>query len=93
MKTVDITFKNRPNDDGTLTTLTVKGCLVAQRGSPAASRPEIIIHLPKTFTDTVRGAWVEWDGGRYHVTGLTVRGVEKDVPTAWNRYVIAERIY
>ncbi len=93
MKTADITFKNRPNDDGTLTTLTVKGCLVAQSGSPSASRPEIIIHLPKTFTDTVKGAWVDWDGGHYHVTGLTVRGVEKDVPTAWNRYVIAERIY
>ena len=66
MKTVDITFKNRPNEDGTLTTLTVKGCLVAQSGSPSASRPEIIIHLPKTFTDTVKGAWVTWDGGNYH---------------------------
>ena len=93
MKTVDVIFKNRPNPDGTLSTFTVKGCLVAQSGSPAATRPEIIIHLPKTFTDTVKGAWVVWDGGNYHVTRLTVRGVEENVPTAWNRYAIAERIY
>ena len=93
MRTVDITFKNRPNADGSLTSLVVKGCLIAQNGSPTASRPEILIHLPKTFKDSVAGAWVEWDGGNYHVIGITVRGVEDNVPTAWNRYVVAEKIY
>lgn len=92
MKTIEVTFKNRPDGDGTLTPfIKVAGCLVARNGSPTADRPEILIHLPKTFTESVDGAWVEYDGHDYHVVGEMPVNMDPNTPTNWNRYVVAER--
>lgn len=96
LKTTTVEFVNRPDPDGTLTpSIKVEGCLISQNGSPRGTRPEILIHLPKAFTDKVDGAWVNLDGHSYHVIGTTVapEGMDANVPTNWNRYVIAERIY
>lgn len=96
MKTTIIHFVNKPKDDGTLVKdIEVAGCLVAQNGSPTGSRPEILIHLPRTFTDDVSGSWVNFEGFTYHVIGVTIKAESMDAnkPTAWNRYAIAEKIY
>lgn len=96
MKTTTINFINRPNADGTITKeISVAGCTIAQNGTPTAQRPEIIIHLPKTFKDSVEGAFINLEGHSYHVIGTSVKveSMNKNVPTPWDRYVIAERIY
>lgn len=96
MKTTTIQFVNRPNDDGTVTRLIeVPGCLIAQNGSPTGQRPEILIHLPRKFTDSVTNAWVNLEGHGYHVIGTTVKveSMDANKPTPWDRYVIAEKIY
>lgn len=96
MKTTVVNFINRPNEDGTITErISVAGCLIAQNGSPTGRRPEILIHLPKSFADSVAGAWVNVEGHSYHVIGTTVKLPEMkgNKPTPWDRYVIAERIY
>lgn len=94
MKGITLTFKNRPNETGDmLTDHTIDDCLVAQNGSPTTTRPQIIIHLPKTDTTNVENAWVTYEGNTYHVIGSTVPGIAENVPTRWNRYVIAEKIY
>ena len=86
-------FKNRPNDNGTLSNITIEDCLVAQSGGPTAIRPQVTVHLPKKNTDNVDGAWFEYDGGTYHVIGQTAKSMDSNTPTRWNRYVIAEKIY
>lgn len=90
---IDITFKNRPNEDGTLSTLTVKDCLIAQSGSPATRRPQVTVHLPKSDNSNVNGAWFDYEGSTYHVIGTTAPGIAENVPTRWNRYVVAENVY
>lgn len=96
MKTTTIHFVNRPNEDGTLTKdIAVDGCLIAQNGTPTSRRPEILIHLPRTFTDSVEGSWVNFEGYTYHVIGTTVKAesMSANKPTPWDRYCVAERIY
>lgn len=89
----DILFKNKPNDDGALSTFTITDCMVAPNGSPALRRPQITIHLPKADKRDVDGAWVKYDGGMYHVIGTTPALMNDNTPTRWNRYAIAEKIY
>lgn len=96
MITTTIEFVNRPNPDGTITEqIKVAGCLIAQNGSPTGLRPEIIVHLPRTFTEEVNGSWINLEDHSYHVIGTTVQTKPMDAnkPTPWNRYCIAERIY
>lgn len=95
MKTTTVNFVNRPNPDGTvLKLLSVPGCLIAQNGSPTGSRPEILVHLPKTFKGTVDGSWINYEDHSYHVIGTTIKAEEMagNKPTPWDRYCIAERI-
>lgn len=92
--TTTITFINRPNPDGTTTAeVNAPGCLVAQNGTPTAERPQILIHLPKSFKDTVDGAWVNIEGKDYHVIGTKIGEMESNTPTPFNRYAIAEQVY
>ena len=62
MKSIPVTFKNKPMPDGTVVTFTMKGCLVANTGSPTAAKPTIQIHLPKTDNRDINGAFVEYAG-------------------------------
>ena len=96
INTTTVEFINRPNPNGTITKSTkVAGCLIAQNGSPTGARPEILVHLPRTFTEEVNGAWINLEGHSYHVIGTTIQAkpMEGNQPTPWNRYCIAERIY
>lgn len=94
MKTTTIEFKNRPNEDGTVTSsIKIPGCLISQSGGPATTRPQIIIHLPKKDKTNVQNSWVEYFGKNYHIIGLTAPNMESNTPTLWDRYAIAEQIY
>ena len=88
----DVTFKNIPRNHGIFETIKIKDCLIANNGSPNADRPQILIHLPKTDSTDVDSGWVEYDGYDWHVTGVTVKQMDGNTPTRWNRYAIAERI-
>lgn len=92
MKSIPVTFKNKPTPDGTVETFTIDSCLVANTDSPTARRPQIQIHLPKTDDRDVNGAFVEYAGHDYHVVDTTVAQMDQNTPTPWNRYAIAERI-
>lgn len=88
---ISVTFKNRPTTTG-LETFTVDDCLIANNGTPNTSRPQILIHLPKTDEHAVDGAFVSYEGHEWHVIGTTVQQMDGNTPTRWNRYAIAERI-
>lgn len=88
---MDVTFKNRPTNTG-FETFIIKDCLIANNGTPNASRPQILIHLPKTDEHAVDGAFVAYEGYDWHVIGTTVAQMDGNTPTRWNRYAIAERI-
>lgn len=92
MKSTSVTFKNKPMSDGSVVSFAMDGCLVANNGSPTATRPQIQIHLPKTDARDVNGAFVEYAGHDYHVVGTTAAQIDSNTPTPWNRYAIAERI-
>lgn len=92
MRAISVTFKNKPMPDGTTDTFTIDGCLVANSGAPTDIRPRIQIHLPKTDSRDVNGAFVEYGGHNYHVVGTTAAQMDENTPTTWNRYAIAERI-
>lgn len=87
-----ITFKNHVTPTGGFENITIADCLVANNGTPNASRPQILIHLPKTDTHNVDGSFVEYDGYDYFVTGTTAKQMDENTPTRWNRYAVAERI-
>lgn len=93
MKGVTVEFKNKPNEDGSTSNHLIADCLIGQNGSPTGSRPQIIVHIPKTDDTDVTGAWINYRGGSYHVIGVTVPGIQENIPTRWNRYVVAEKIY
>lgn len=88
---IKVTFKNHPTADG-LETFSIEDCLVANNGSPNASRPQILIHIPKTDEHDVDGSFVNYEGYDWHVIGTTVAQMDGNTPTRWNRYAIAERI-
>lgn len=84
---VEVEFRNIPRV-GSLETIKVADCLIANSGSPAGA-PEITVHLPKTFSGDVNGGWVNYEGNEYHVVGVTVKGIDANTPSRWNRYAIA----
>ena len=86
-----VTFRNHPTPDG-FESFTIDDCLIANNGSPNASRPQILIHLPKTDNHVVDGSFVRHEGHDWFVVGTTVSQMNENTPTRWNRYAIAERI-
>lgn len=92
MKGITVEFKNHPDGNGGLETFSISDCLIANNGSPNATRPQILIHLPKTDSHVVDGAWVNYNGFSWHVVGTTTPQMDENTPTRWNRYAIAERI-
>lgn len=86
-----VTFKNRPTQYG-FETFVIEDCLIANNGTPNASRPQILIHLPKIDNHIVDGSFVTYEGYDWYVIGTTVEQMDGNTPTRWNRYAIAERI-
>lgn len=93
LKGISIDFKNRPNEDGTVSNLTIKDCLISPNGSPRPTRSQVLVHLPKADKSNVEGAWFEYGGFTYHLVGVTAPSMEENTPTRWDRYCIAEKIY
>nr|DAJ28356.1 MAG TPA: hypothetical protein [Caudoviricetes sp.] len=52
-----------------------------------------MVHIPKTSSETVDGAWFDYKGHSYHVVGTTVPLIKENTPSRWDRYCIAQRIY
>lgn len=90
MKGINLVFRNRPNEDGTVSTFTVNDCMVAPKGSPDDRRKKLTIHLPKSNSVDVDGAWINYGGDDYHVVGVSSPLIEENTPGRWNRYAIAE---
>lgn len=88
---MSVTFKNHPTTSG-FESFTIDDCLVANNGTPNASRPQILIHIPKTDDHDVNNSFVDYEGYEWHVVGTTVPQMDGNTPTRWNRYAIAERI-
>lgn len=89
---IAVKFKNHQKPDGTFETFTVEDCLVGQYGSPQSSKQQIEIHLPKTCDKDVNYSWAEYRGEDWYVKGTTVKQIESNTPTRWDRYAIAERV-
>ena len=92
MKGITLKFKNHPDGEGGVETFTIQDCLVANNGSPNATRPQILIHLPRNDHHKVDGAWVHYDDHDWHIIGTTATQMDENTPGRWNRYAIAERI-
>lgn len=92
MKTMTVEFKNRPREDGGVETFSIDNCMIANNGSPTSTRPQILIHLPRTDSHQVEGSFVEYDGEMWHIVGVTARQMEGNTPPKWDRYAIAERV-
>ena len=93
MKTTNIAFKNYFDETTQkFENIEISGCLVANNGSPNASRPQIVIHLPKNDSHDVDGSFVDYDGKEYHIIGTTAKQMDENTPTPWNRYCIGETI-
>ena len=92
MRTTTVIFKNHPTPTGGLENITMKGCAIANNGSPNVMRPQILIHLPKLDPRDVTGAFVNYDGHDWHVIGIAAPQMDENTPTTFNRYAIAERI-
>ena len=92
-----ITFKNKPNDDGTLSTFTIDDCMIADGGamggSPSVSQGSILIHLPIKDQRDVNSSFVDYKGSTYHVISTSVGQMEENTPAAWDRFAVAEKIY
>ena len=93
-----VVFKNAIDDKGTPHNVTVDNCLIGPTRTATAPRPQIMIHPPKEFTESVAGGFVEYCDDTYHCINKTSLGstaplMPKNTPTKWNRYVIAERLY
>lgn len=79
----------------------VEDCLVAPVTVPtnareeqaiAQSRDQIYIHFPKLCTEDLSASNVTYDGKTFKLDSDTVKFMDGNTPTRWNRYVRAERI-
>lgn len=89
------------NPTYTTTEIEVDNCLIAPITEPSSAREQqameqskdqVRIHLPKTCTDDVSDSDVEWDGKVFHIDSDSVKFMDENTPTKWNRYFRAERI-
>lgn len=89
------------NAINTTANITVEDCLVAPISEPSnareaqaleQSRDQVRIHLPKAFTGDVSNSDVEYDGKTFHLDSDSVKFMDANTPTRWNRYFRAEAI-
>jgi len=89
------------NPTYTVTEIEVEDCLIAPITEPANAREQqamdqhrdqVRIHLPKTYEGDVSDSNVDWDGKTFHLDSDSVKFMEGNTPTRWNRYFRAEHI-
>lgn len=85
----------------TPTEIVVDGCLIAPITEPTTAREQqalerskdqVRIHLPKTFTGNVGGSDVEYDGKVFRLDSDSVKFMDGNTPTKWNRYFRGESL-
>lgn len=52
---------------------------------------EYMLGIPKGDTHVWEDTVVEFWGGRYHTFGMTIQGIEANIPTPWHKKVRVER--
>lgn len=81
--------------------ITVGNCLIAPLTEPATAREQqameqardqVRVHFPKTFDDDLGGSYFAWDGKIFQMDSTSVKLMEENTPTAWNRYTRAESV-
>lgn len=89
------------NPTYTTTEIEVDGCLIAPITEPSSqreqqameqSKDQVRIHLPKTYTGDVSKSSVEWDGKTFLLDSDSVKFMDGNTPTKWNRYFRAESV-
>lgn len=63
----------------------------------AASRPDgdatvMVFHFPKTYTGSLRGCRIQWNGADYEVMGNPQAYMDHATPTLWDRPVQARLV-
>lgn len=83
------------------TNVQVDDCLIAPIIEPAnaretqamqQSRDQVRIHIPKAYTGDLSNSDVAWDGKTFHLDSDSVKFMDENTPTRWNRYFRAEAI-
>lgn len=89
------------NPTYTIIGLTVSDCLIAPITEPATAREQqameqskdqVRVHLPKTFVDDIGGSYFAWDGKVFQIDSSSVKFMDGNTPTRWNRYFRAESV-
>ena len=77
----------------------VDDCLIAPITEPASAREQqamaqskdqVRIHLPKAYTGDVSDSTVGWNGKTFRLDSDSVKFMDENTPTRWNRYFRAE---
>ena len=89
------------NPTTTVTNIDVEDCLIAPISEPAnareqqaleQSRDQVRIHLPKAYTGDVSDSEIVWNGKTFRLDSDSVKFMDENTPTRWNRYVRAEAL-
>lgn len=59
---------------------------------PNGVEDTLIVHLPKTYTASVKACLVEIEGNRYECQGDPIGYMEELCPTPWNRPVYVKKV-
>lgn len=79
--------------------ITVEDCLVAPITEPTTAREQqamtqakdqVRVHMPKASTEDVGGSSFEYDGKTFTLDSSSVKFMDGNTPTRWNRYFRAE---
>lgn len=100
-KNLAVGMDDMNNPITTVSEIEVADCLIAPITEPAnareeqamkQSRDQVRIHLPKAYTGDVSDSDVTWNGKVFHLDSDSVKFMDENTPTRWNRYIRAECI-
>lgn len=89
------------NPTGEIVGISVDDCLIAPIVEPSTAREQqamnqardqVRIHLPKSFTGSISDSYVAWDGKIFQIDSDSVKFMDENTPTRWNRYFRAESV-
>lgn len=79
----------------------VDDCLIAPITEPSSTREQqamsqskdqVRIHIPKTYTGDLSDSSVGWGGKTFRLDSDSVKFMDENTPTRWNRYFRAESV-
>lgn len=89
------------NPTGEIISITVDDCLIAPISEPATAREQqamhqsidqVRVHLPKNFTGDLARSYIAWNGKIFNLDSDSVKFMDENTPTRWNRYLRAESV-